>query len=183
MPSGRRMRTVDERIVRAPVDGMFELARAVEAWPTHLALSVSPDARCVDRTEADWSPWRPTGPSGRFAGLSGGWQRCRWFARRRKTQHPVSPRGRNYSRHGRRMVVHPMARAFHPADHAPGDLRAYRTRVGRAAVAARGSHGGKRRHWARCSSMRSPRARSLAWQRSLNSASTGDSRYIRMGPP
>jgi ribosome-associated toxin RatA of RatAB toxin-antitoxin module len=36
MPTGRRVRTVDERIVHAPMAGMFELARAVEAWPTHL---------------------------------------------------------------------------------------------------------------------------------------------------
>ncbi len=31
------MRTVDERLVRAPLDGMFELAQAVEAWPAHLS--------------------------------------------------------------------------------------------------------------------------------------------------
>ena len=37
MPSGRRMRTVDERLVHAPVEGMFEVAHAVEKWPTHLA--------------------------------------------------------------------------------------------------------------------------------------------------
>jgi hypothetical protein len=36
MPTGRRMRTVDERSVRADVDRMFDLARAVELWPSHL---------------------------------------------------------------------------------------------------------------------------------------------------
>jgi len=36
MPVGRRMQTVDERIVRATVKPMFELARNVEAWPSHL---------------------------------------------------------------------------------------------------------------------------------------------------
>jgi len=37
MPTGRRVRTVDERIVHASVDCMFEVAQRVEAWPTHLA--------------------------------------------------------------------------------------------------------------------------------------------------
>lgn len=36
MPSGRRMRTVDERMVHAPLARMFEVVRDVEAWPTHL---------------------------------------------------------------------------------------------------------------------------------------------------
>ena len=36
MPSGRRMRTVDERVVRAPSVRVFEVVRDVEAWPTHL---------------------------------------------------------------------------------------------------------------------------------------------------
>jgi ribosome-associated toxin RatA of RatAB toxin-antitoxin module len=37
MPEGRRMRTVDERVVRAPLERVFELARDVEAWPTLLS--------------------------------------------------------------------------------------------------------------------------------------------------
>jgi SAM-dependent methyltransferase len=36
-PSGRRMRTVDERIVRAPVATIFRLAADVERWPDHLS--------------------------------------------------------------------------------------------------------------------------------------------------
>lgn len=36
MPLGRPMRTVDERFVRAPVEVMFRIARAVEEWPAHL---------------------------------------------------------------------------------------------------------------------------------------------------
>ena len=37
MPLGRPMETVDEQFVRAPVRTMFELARKVEEWPSHLA--------------------------------------------------------------------------------------------------------------------------------------------------
>ena len=36
MPPIARMRTVDERVVRAPWQAMFELAVDVERWPTHL---------------------------------------------------------------------------------------------------------------------------------------------------
>jgi ribosome-associated toxin RatA of RatAB toxin-antitoxin module len=36
MPLKRRMRTVDELLVRAPLRRIFELARDVEAWPEHL---------------------------------------------------------------------------------------------------------------------------------------------------
>lgn len=36
MPEGRRHRTVDERLVRAPVDAIFALARDVERWPEWL---------------------------------------------------------------------------------------------------------------------------------------------------
>jgi ribosome-associated toxin RatA of RatAB toxin-antitoxin module len=36
MPTRRRMRTVDERVVYAPLDRMFDLVRAVEQWPAHL---------------------------------------------------------------------------------------------------------------------------------------------------
>jgi ribosome-associated toxin RatA of RatAB toxin-antitoxin module len=36
MPLGRPMKTVDEQLVRAPVSTIFELARRVEEWPSHL---------------------------------------------------------------------------------------------------------------------------------------------------
>jgi len=36
MPLGRPMETVDEKFVRASVNPLFELARNVEAWPSHL---------------------------------------------------------------------------------------------------------------------------------------------------
>ena len=37
MPLKRAMLTLDERVVRAPVQRIFDLARRVEEWPTHLA--------------------------------------------------------------------------------------------------------------------------------------------------
>ena len=37
MPSRRRMTTIDERVVAAPLDAIFELAWRVEEWPRHLA--------------------------------------------------------------------------------------------------------------------------------------------------
>ncbi|GAC1409420.1 MAG: hypothetical protein NVSMB53_01650 [Gemmatimonadaceae bacterium] len=36
MPAGRPMQTVDERLVRASVGAIFELASKVENWPAHL---------------------------------------------------------------------------------------------------------------------------------------------------
>jgi ribosome-associated toxin RatA of RatAB toxin-antitoxin module len=36
MPTDRRMETVDERLVRAPLTTMFALAADVEQWPRHL---------------------------------------------------------------------------------------------------------------------------------------------------
>jgi len=36
MPLGRPMETVDEQLVKAPLDTIFDLARKVEAWPEHL---------------------------------------------------------------------------------------------------------------------------------------------------
>ena len=36
MPLGRAMTTVDELVVRAPVPAIFDIARRVEEWPTHL---------------------------------------------------------------------------------------------------------------------------------------------------
>ena len=37
MPTGRRMRTVDEAVVRSPLAGIFALAADVESWPRHLS--------------------------------------------------------------------------------------------------------------------------------------------------
>lgn len=37
LPAGRRMRTVDERVVRAPLETIFALAADVERWPEYLA--------------------------------------------------------------------------------------------------------------------------------------------------
>ena len=36
MPEGRRMATLDELVVRAPVDRIFDLARRVDEWARHL---------------------------------------------------------------------------------------------------------------------------------------------------
>lgn len=36
MPAAARMRTVDERLVRAPLQTIFEIAADVERWPEHL---------------------------------------------------------------------------------------------------------------------------------------------------
>jgi ribosome-associated toxin RatA of RatAB toxin-antitoxin module len=36
MPTGRLLETVDERVVRAPADAMFAIAKDVERWPDHL---------------------------------------------------------------------------------------------------------------------------------------------------
>ena len=37
MPMGRAMVTVDEQVVAAPIPALFDLARYVEQWPTHLS--------------------------------------------------------------------------------------------------------------------------------------------------
>lgn len=37
LPTGRRLRTVDERVVRAPLGRIFSLAADVEGWPRHLS--------------------------------------------------------------------------------------------------------------------------------------------------
>jgi len=36
MPAGRPMETIDERLVRAPMSAIFEIARDVEHWPAYL---------------------------------------------------------------------------------------------------------------------------------------------------
>ncbi len=65
MPTDRSLRTVDERIVRAPARRIFALAADVEAWPSHL-----PHYRHVRFTErrsdgggtVEMSANRPFGP-------------------------------------------------------------------------------------------------------------------------
>ena len=37
LPLGRPMETVDEQVVRAPLNTIFDLAKRVEAWPEHLS--------------------------------------------------------------------------------------------------------------------------------------------------
>jgi ribosome-associated toxin RatA of RatAB toxin-antitoxin module len=50
MPLGRPMETIDERLVRAPVGTMFELASKVENWPAYLShyRYVRFRTRCAD---------------------------------------------------------------------------------------------------------------------------------------
>lgn len=67
MPTGRAMETVDERLVRAPADAIFTVARAVEAWPVHLGhyrwvhiLEPANDGGGV----VEMAAWRPFGPVG-----------------------------------------------------------------------------------------------------------------------
>jgi hypothetical protein len=65
MPAGRVMTTVDEQLVRAPLDVIFRLAADVERWPAHL-----PHYRYVTMRERDargggiveMSANRPFGP-------------------------------------------------------------------------------------------------------------------------
>lgn len=67
MPLGRAMTTLDERLVRAPVAVMFDIARQVEHWPAYL-----PHYRWVRFHERDgagggiveMAAWRPFGPVG-----------------------------------------------------------------------------------------------------------------------
>jgi ribosome-associated toxin RatA of RatAB toxin-antitoxin module len=64
MPSGRKMRTVDELLVRAPLRRIFEFAREVDRWPLHL-----PHYRWVRFHErasdgggiVEMAAWRPFG--------------------------------------------------------------------------------------------------------------------------
>jgi hypothetical protein len=65
MPERSRMRTVDERIVHAAPGRVFELARAVEAWPTHLPhyRSVQLEDRRADGGGiVTMAAYRPFGP-------------------------------------------------------------------------------------------------------------------------
>lgn len=64
MPLGRPMETVDERLVRAPVRTIFELARDVEHWPAYLPHYR--EVRFRERTRdgggiVEMAAWRPFG--------------------------------------------------------------------------------------------------------------------------
>jgi coenzyme Q-binding protein COQ10 len=95
MPEDRLVTTVDERVVRAPLDTVFELAADVERWPQHLShyrfvrmLDRSADGSLVEMSAnrpfgfVDWPTWwtslmtvtRPGGgrrPSIRFRHVRG----------------------------------------------------------------------------------------------------------------
>lgn len=65
MPLGRASETIDERLVRAPVRAIFDVARDVQHWPAHLA-----HYRYVRFREhaadgggvVEMAAWRPFGP-------------------------------------------------------------------------------------------------------------------------
>lgn len=67
MPLGRPMETLDERLVRAPLQTIFDLARRVEEWPAHLShyryvrfRERAPDGGGL----VEMSAYRPFGPLG-----------------------------------------------------------------------------------------------------------------------
>ncbi len=65
MPMGRPMHTIDERLVRAPVRVIFDIARLVEHWPAYLAHYrwVRFRERARDGGGiVDMAAWRPFGP-------------------------------------------------------------------------------------------------------------------------
>lgn len=67
MPLGRAMTTVDERVVRAPMQAIFDLARRVDEWPTLLShyRSVRFRLRASDGGGlVEMSADRPFGPLG-----------------------------------------------------------------------------------------------------------------------
>ena len=64
MPERRRMRTVDELLVRAPLRRIFEFAREVDRWPEHLPHYRG--VRFIQRATdggglVEMSAWRPFG--------------------------------------------------------------------------------------------------------------------------
>ncbi|HVE79467.1 MAG TPA: SRPBCC family protein [Gemmatimonadaceae bacterium] len=83
MPAGRRMTTVDEQLVRAPLASIFALAARVDEWPRHLA-----HYRYVRYRERDgeggglveMSANRPFGPVG--------WPT--WWLSEMEVRHPLS---------------------------------------------------------------------------------------------
>ena len=66
LPPGRAMTTVDERLVRAPAERIFQVARAVEEWPAHLPhyRYVRFRARAGSGGLVEMSAYRPFGPLG-----------------------------------------------------------------------------------------------------------------------
>ena len=67
MPVGRPMETLDARLVRAPLQTIFDLARRVEEWPAHLShyryvrfRERAPDGGGL----VEMSAYRPFGPLG-----------------------------------------------------------------------------------------------------------------------
>lgn len=65
LPQGRLLRTVDERVVHAPLPAIFALAADVERWPAHLAhyrwvrmIERAPDGGGIVEMSAN----RPFGP-------------------------------------------------------------------------------------------------------------------------
>ena len=67
MPVGRAMTTLDERIVRAPVRHIFDVARRVEEWPAYLAhyrYVRLRDRRSDGGGVVEMSAYRPFGPVG-----------------------------------------------------------------------------------------------------------------------
>jgi ribosome-associated toxin RatA of RatAB toxin-antitoxin module len=67
MPLGRAMTTLDVRIVRAPADRVFDVARRVEEWPAHLShyRYVRFRSRASDGGGlVEMSAYRPFGPVG-----------------------------------------------------------------------------------------------------------------------
>ncbi|MBA2684829.1 MAG: hypothetical protein H0U66_10085 [Gemmatimonadaceae bacterium] len=64
MPQTRRMRTVDELLVRAPLPRIFEYAREVDRWPEHLEHYrwVKFESRASDGGGiVEMAAWRPFG--------------------------------------------------------------------------------------------------------------------------
>jgi ribosome-associated toxin RatA of RatAB toxin-antitoxin module len=66
MPEGRAMTTVDERVVRASVLRIFDVARRVEEWPAYLDhyRYVRFRERRADGGVVEMSAFRPFGPVG-----------------------------------------------------------------------------------------------------------------------
>ena len=64
MPAAAQMRTVDERVVRAPLPTIYEIAADVERWPVHLAhyRYVRFRERAVGGGIVEMSANRPFGP-------------------------------------------------------------------------------------------------------------------------
>jgi ribosome-associated toxin RatA of RatAB toxin-antitoxin module len=82
MPAIARMRTVDERRVRAPVERMFEIAADVERWPSWLPhyRYVRYRQRMEDSGIVEMSAKRPFGPLG--------WPT--WWVSLMEVHHPVN---------------------------------------------------------------------------------------------